>query len=267
MSTLAARLEGDGQARAWIREHLDYPHDWCLIWPFSRIQSGYATFGSEHIAVHRFMCEHRNGLQPADKPHAAHSCGRGHDGCVNPKHLDWKTISENQLDRYMHSGPTKRAKLTPEEVDEILALKGRSRVRDIAEQFGVSDTNIRSIHAGRLWKETSTRQTRVFNEDEVNLIRATPWQVKSANQFAKEFGVHRAVIDRIRGGKTYKWANSDTPTTQLPSTMIDTPSIVLGTGSTAGSAEITDVAVAAPSTDNKCGESELPYLKGGLDGY
>jgi hypothetical protein len=203
MSTLAARLEGDGQARAWIREHLDYPHDWCLIWPFSRIQSGYATFGSEHIAVHRFMCEHRNGPQPADKPHAAHSCGRGHEGCVNPRHLDWKTISENQLDRYIHSGPQPRWKLTPQQVDEIRALKDRARVIDIARQFGISDTNVRNIHAGRLWKQDRT-DYRQWTTEEIHRIRTSPvGVVGTVKALAEEFGVTSGTIYRIKNGQSY----------------------------------------------------------------
>lgn len=209
MSTLAARLEGDGQARAWIREHLDYPHDWCLLWPFSRIQSGYATFGSDHNAVHRFMCEHRNGPQPVDKPHAAHSCGRGHEGCVNPRHLDWKSVSENQLDRFQHSGPQPRWKLTPQQVDEIRALKDRARVIDIARQFGISDTNVRNIHAGRLWKQDRT-DYRQWTPEEIQRIRTSPvGVVGTVKALAAEFGVTTSTIYRIKGGESYSHIQSE----------------------------------------------------------
>jgi hypothetical protein len=198
-------LDGDSRSKRWIKRHLDYSdQEWCLIWPFSASRNGYAYFGGDHIAVHRLMCEHRNGPPPTLEHQAAHCCGRGHEACVNPWHVSWKTTAENQEERYQHSGPTRRAKLTPEQVDEIRALNGRAKINDIAAQFGISDTNVRHILAGKLWKAESPRQ-RVFSEAEVILIRATPWQEKSAGQWAREFGVHRAVIDRIRGGHSYKW--------------------------------------------------------------
>lgn len=207
-ASLLDHIDGDSQSQEWIRTHLNYPHkNWCLLWPFGRKQGGYAAIGKPSIPVHRIMCEHRNGPPPTEKHQAAHSCGRGHDACVNQWHLDWKTNAENQIDRYQHSGPTKRTKLTPEDVDAILALKGRARVADIAIQFGVIELTIHRIHQGKLWRNTSTLQRHVLTEAQVREIRATPWQVKSAKDFAKEFGVVHYVIQRIRSGKTYKWVS------------------------------------------------------------
>jgi hypothetical protein len=201
MIELLKLLEGPEESKAWIKSNLDFPHDWCLIWPFSRIQSGYAKFGAKHIAVHRFMCEYKHGPAPSPKHHAAHSCGRGHEGCVNPRHIAWKTISENQLERFRHSGYQPRWKLTPEQVDQIRALKGRARVIDIAHQFGVSDTNIRSIHAGRLWRKDRPGLD-VWTEDEVRRIRSAPRGGSEAAALAKEFGVSVNAIYRIRNGQT-----------------------------------------------------------------
>ncbi len=197
-------LNRAGPGAAWIKLHLDFPHkDFCLIWPFSRIQSGYACFGVENVAVHRFMCEYRNGPQPEDRPHAAHSCGRGHEGCVNPWHLDWKSISDNQLDRYQHSGPQPRWKLTPEQVDEIRALQGRARVIDIARQFGISDTNVRNIHAGRLWKQDRT-DYRNWTPEEILRIRSSPTGVPgTVPALAQEFSVSTATIYRIKTHASY----------------------------------------------------------------
>lgn len=197
---------GDSKTMIWIRDHLDYPHqDWCLIWPFASTGGATIQVGKLRQNVFRIMCKHRNGPAPTGEHQAAHSCGRRHEGCVNPWHLSWKTNSENQIERYQHSGPVKRAKLTPEQVDEIKALEGRATIGDIAAQFGVSPNNIRSIHAGQLWRNTSTLLQRVLTEDEVRLIRATPWRVKTAAEFAKEFGVSRGIIQNIRDGNTYKW--------------------------------------------------------------
>lgn len=203
MSSLASKLEGDGKTRAWIRAHLDYPHDWCLIWPFARIPSGYALFGGEHISVHRFMCEYRNGPQPADKPQAAHSCGRGHEGCVNPRHLSWKSNSENQIDRFRHSGLQPRRKLTPEQVDEIRALKDRANAADIARQFDISESNVRKIHTGKLWK-LDRADYRIWTADEISRIRTSPVGVVGVvKALAEEFGVTTSTIYRIKGGDSY----------------------------------------------------------------
>lgn len=109
----------------WIRDHLEYPHDYCLIWPFARGDNGYGSFGRQgkFIYTHRYICELVKGPPPTPEHQAAHSCGRGHEGCVNPKHLSWKTRAENQLDRREH-GTENRVwnKLTPDDVAEIRRL-------------------------------------------------------------------------------------------------------------------------------------------------
>lgn len=48
------------------------------------------------------MCQKAHGDPPSPKHDAAHSCGRGHEGCVNPNHLSWKTKKQNQADRITH---------------------------------------------------------------------------------------------------------------------------------------------------------------------
>jgi hypothetical protein len=204
---IADILEGDSRSKLWIKAHLDYPHrDWCLIWPFSRDTDGYCQFGEDRHSVHRLMCWHRNGPSPSNKTYAAHSCGRGHDGCVNQWHMNWRTPGENQIERYQHAGIVQpRFRLTPEQVDEILVLRGKFTTSEIGKMFGVSRTNISRIHNGKMWTDTQSRQQRIFTPDEVRLIRSTPWKVRSAVEFAKEFGVSRSTIDRIRGRLTYQY--------------------------------------------------------------
>jgi hypothetical protein len=198
-------LLGDGEMKTWIREHLGYQHDrWCLIWPFASRGGATIQVGKPPLNVCRLMCQYRNGPPPTPQHQAAHSCGRRHEGCVNPRHLSWKTNAENQIERYQHSGLTKRTKLTPEQVDEIRALEGRMQVLDIAKQFGVSSNNIRRIFAGQLWKNPHSRH-RIFSDVEVIAIRSTTLQEKTTAEWAKELGVHRAAVDRIRAGSTYKW--------------------------------------------------------------
>jgi AraC-like DNA-binding protein len=204
-AAIQSLLEGDGDLKTWVRDHLDYQSDrWCLIWPFASRQGATVQVGKPPLNVCRLMCEYRNGPPPTPKHQAAHSCGRRHEGCVNPQHLSWKTNAENQVERYQHSGLTKRTKLTPEQVDEIRALEGRAPVLEIAQQFGISSNNVRRIFAGQLWKNPHSRH-RIFTDAEVIAIRSTPMQEKPTIEWARELGVHRAAIDRIRAGSTYKW--------------------------------------------------------------
>jgi DNA-binding transcriptional regulator YiaG len=132
----------------WLLDHKDYPHDWCLIWPFareSRVGRGMmAVSGSKKVWAHRAMCELVHGPAPTDKPQAAHSCGNGDQGCVNPRHLSWASNSENQLQRYrMHDrGPSNttgsKSRFTPTQIAEIRAKYGEFTQTKLAEMYGCS---------------------------------------------------------------------------------------------------------------------------------
>lgn len=149
--------KGKGKARRWLADHVGYPHDYCLIWPFS-LTRGYGRFvyyGTGYYA-HRFMCELVHGPAPTLEHQAAHSCGRGAEGCVNPHHLSWKTPSGNQLDKRDHGTACNkdyRYKLTPDQVLEIRSLKGIMTQDELAVKFGVGRQNIGAILTGRSWPD------------------------------------------------------------------------------------------------------------------
>lgn len=141
----------------WITEHVAHEGDECLIWPFSRQPTGYGQVGiagRKTGYAHRVMCELAHGASPTPNHEVAHSCGRGRHGCVNPKHLSWKTPSENQRDRRGHGthntvGFRYYPKLTDEQVRYIRALKGKKTQRELAAEFRVSFQTISSIHRGK----------------------------------------------------------------------------------------------------------------------
>jgi hypothetical protein len=218
VTDLLACLQVETPAKRWLRKYLDHDErEFCLIWPFTRAQNGYPTCGANNaVRPHRIMCERRHGPPPSPEHQAAHSCGNGHLGCVNQWHLNWKTPAENQVERHQQHGNVPSRKLTPEQVDEIRSMKSRERTVDTAARFQVSEANIRQIQAGKTWR-LDKKWRRSFTAEEVALIRATPWQTKSANQWAREFGVKRSVIDRIRNGLTYRYFDSATPTSEHPS--------------------------------------------------
>lgn len=156
--------KGNGKTIKWLRAHAGHEGDDCLIWPFSK-SNGYGMFGylGELHYAHRFMCELAHGPSPEGYD-ASHSCGNGHKGCCNPRHVSWKSKSDNQYDRAHHGtkntwGP--RGKLTPQIAEQIKALKGTAPQRVLAARFGVSRSNISNIQCGRQWPvETRKRQWR-----------------------------------------------------------------------------------------------------------
>ncbi len=137
---------------------LSYQGDNCLAWKFGNNGKGYGVFHVDRkaVAAHVYVCTTLNGPRPSANHDAAHSCGNGHLGCVNPKHLRWATRSENQRDRHKHGTmlvgtENPRAKLTDDDVRKIRSLIGVMSQRQIAKKFGVSQMIVSRIHRGQLW--------------------------------------------------------------------------------------------------------------------
>lgn len=150
-------VKGEGKAYRWLVAHHDYPHDeWCLVWPFARDKHGRGMLGYNgvHYWAHRFMCQLVKGDPPTPDHTAAHSCGNGHGGCINPHHLDWKTQAENLEDcrehgtlvRH-HGGNVRR--VMPEEIEAIRGARGFQTQAQLAAKFGVSEGTISDIWHGR----------------------------------------------------------------------------------------------------------------------
>lgn len=89
-----------------------YDGDDCLPWPYSRNENGYGTLYApkgETTVASRAVCELVHGPAPSDTHMAAHSCGKGHEGCVNPKHLRWATPLENSADKVIHGTASRKS--------------------------------------------------------------------------------------------------------------------------------------------------------------
>lgn len=152
---------GRGHVAAYLQEVvLTYAGDDCLIWPFSRhVDHGRAQIrvGGKTRSVHRIVCEHVNGPTPSSDHQAAHSCGRGHEGCVSPRHLDWKTPSENNGDKVRHGTAPRgerstNRKLSAIEVEQIRALRGAFSQNLIAGKFGIAQATVSKIQIGKRWQ-------------------------------------------------------------------------------------------------------------------
>ncbi len=137
------------RTKEWLLAHRDYPHkDWCLVWPFYRDRREGrgivdATEEGESKLAHRVMCEMVNGPPPPDKPQATHSCGNGHEGCVNPNHLLWGNNSDNQHQRYEHGRANShtqgnRSRFTAEQIEKMRSQWGEFTQERLAEIYGVT---------------------------------------------------------------------------------------------------------------------------------
>lgn len=159
------RIHGDplggrvskGTTEAWLREHTSFSGDGCLKWPFATNQQGYgvATCGGKVMSASRAMCMLAHGEPPGDRPHAAHQCHN--PVCVNPRHLRWESQKENIGDGRRENGTIRSGencnltKITEPMVREIRALNGKLFQREIAQRFGITQTNVSLIVRRKSW--------------------------------------------------------------------------------------------------------------------
>lgn len=142
---------------ATLRSVLTYNGDECLLWPHARIPKGYARIriGEAFPYVHRLACGHRHGPPPSPSHQVRHLCGRGADGCVNPRHVVWGTPAENERDKDEHGTRRHGRVLTEEQVQEMRALHGSASFHDLAEAYGVSPATVGDIVYRTTWRNVA----------------------------------------------------------------------------------------------------------------
>ena len=130
----------------------------CILFPFAKDRKGYGkvSLDGRMQYAHRIVCERVNGSPKTPKHEAAHLCGNGHLGCINPEHLSWKTRRENELDKNIHGTRARgelvrNAKLTERQAREIIGLRGVKTLDELAGIFGVSRTQVWAIQRGYRW--------------------------------------------------------------------------------------------------------------------
>lgn len=199
--------KGRGKTRQWLVDRKDHAGDECLIWPFSRVR-GYGVFGylgTNHYA-HRYMCELVNGPPPLGfRSQAGHDCGNGHEGCVNPRHLSWKTPSENQQDRRAHntmrrSGYSSFGRISRDDRGIMFALEGTLTHDQIAKMFDCSRQNVSAILAGKTFQ---VRKIAGALTPEQVLVIQKVGDAIPATALATILGVNAQVVSRVRAGKAY----------------------------------------------------------------
>lgn len=148
-----------GKQVPWLLAHVGYKGDDCLIWPFAyhRDGRGQITYERTTQQTHRVMCRLRHGEPPTPAHEAAHSCGRGHHGCVNPNHLRWATHIENLADQIAHDtrawGERHYAAIITE--DQVRTIRQQAKTharRDIAIMHGLKPAHVDKIIAKTIWR-------------------------------------------------------------------------------------------------------------------
>lgn len=190
---------GEGGGIKWLRAHVGHEGDDCLIWPWGN-RRGYAVVsvnGKQPFAT-RVMCELRYGPPPTPSHESAHSCGRGHLGCVNPNHLSWKTRSDNQRDRRRHGTHGKgrwnhvKFKLTPEKVAQIRAIGSSKSKQEIGIIFGITPSNVAKILKYQSWRTPGQYPKGGFTSETsraANLARARPVVGEAADRQCDHYGI------------------------------------------------------------------------------
>lgn len=143
----------------WLEAHVAYDGDACLTWPFNRNRHGrtQVKYKGKDMVAARLMCELAHGKPPTPEHEAAHSCGNGHLGCVNPKHLRWATTVENKADMVAHGTRQwgeqhYKSMLT---VARVLAIREYCETlprRVVADLFGLKRDHVDKIATRLIWR-------------------------------------------------------------------------------------------------------------------
>lgn len=192
-----------GQGYRFFVRYISHAGDDCVIWPYSCCTAGYGAFMVEKKVrlAHREMCRVTHGDPPTDGHHAAHSCGNRR--CINPRHLSWKTQSENQIDRRSQgTSKQKYAKLTLAKVAQIRQLKGVETSIATAARYGVTESNIRQIQDGKIWR-ADRKNSYPITDDQVRAIRKLGYSA-TLREISDQLGVNLNTVDLIRRGISYR---------------------------------------------------------------
>lgn len=152
-----------GAAPEWIEANKNYTGDECLIWPFGSAGfrlggNGYGQvrYKGKKMTAHLLMCILTHGEKPFEGAVVRHSCGKGHLGCVAPKHLSWGTNFDNAADKIVHGTEARgkknaRSKLTDDDVRKIRELDGKLSNNKTAVMYEISPNTVKNIRERRTW--------------------------------------------------------------------------------------------------------------------
>jgi hypothetical protein len=169
------RTRTDPIKRFWSKVIIG-SEDECWIYTGGYDKDGYGVFAtggtSATTKAHRFSY----GLHFGPIPYGLYVCHHcDNPPCVNPKHFFLGTNRDNQIDardkgflpmgeewKKTHANAMKqgqehpRAKLTNEQIQEIISLKGKFSQEAIGRKFGVAQAHISRILLKQSWRHITT---------------------------------------------------------------------------------------------------------------
>jgi len=215
-----------GEPLRWIYEHAKYQGDDCLSWPYQLSRYGYGVVrvdGKSRVAS-RVMCEIAHGLPTSQSLDAAHSCGNGHKGCMNPNHLSWKTRSQNNADKLAHGTHRQgeavhSSKITEAQAEQIILMRGKMKQREIAAALGISANIVRKIHSGTHWKHVADRlgykfQTKDQRDENAGNNKLSAEQAleirrlrgsMTCKEIGALYGIDPSYVSKIQRGVLWGW--------------------------------------------------------------
>lgn len=142
------------KARFWAKVDKSAGPEAC--WPYtgSITSHGYGCAQSGNgrvIGAHKLAYLLTKGIV-ADGLHVMHSCD--YRRCCNPSHLSIGTRQDNMDDMAVKGRGRKdqSRKLDADKARAIKALKGKASSGEIAKQFGITQSYVFGIWAGRCWR-------------------------------------------------------------------------------------------------------------------
>lgn len=149
----------NGETLAFLESALAAQTDECIGWPFSKDHNGRGKlkYNGRMSYASRVVCERAHGAPPTPKHDAAHSCGKGHEGCINHRHLRWATRAENHADKLIHGthcagSKNGKSKLTANDVRKIRKRLANGEIEiSIARDFCVTRHAVSAIRRGISW--------------------------------------------------------------------------------------------------------------------
>jgi hypothetical protein len=163
--------------RFWSHVNKSENPDGCWFWTGVKTSAGYGilSINYKNTFAHRFSYEIHGGTIP-EHMLVCHHCD--HPACINPSHLFLGTHSDNTQDMIMKNRQGSRfgkfehkageqhprAKLTWEQIEEIRKLRTSGiKLKEIANKFDVSITNIYDIVKLHTWKSFNSSQEISYN--------------------------------------------------------------------------------------------------------